>query len=348
MQIYTLSFYTFIKMPNIMFHQDIVLPTKLHVVEENGAKGVYEIEGLYPGYGHTLGNSLRRIILSSLPGVSITAVRIKGADHEFATLDGIKEDVLTILLNLKKVRFALHTGESATVTLKVKESKVVTASSFETTGDVEVTTPDQYIAEVTSKDSELEIELTLAKGVGFVSKEDFTDQEMPIGHILVDAIFSPIRKVNYEVENMRVGDRTDYNLLRVNLETDGSISAKEALESALKIMIDQFKAILDLKELENTKDIAEVEAVIAVDEVVIEDEIDEDERVELLKTRVDTLDFSSRTEKALSNASIRTLGGIVQKTPENLLALDGFGQKSLDEVIDTLATFKLILKDTNK
>lgn len=330
-----------------MFHQDIVLPTKLHLVEEDGAKGIYEIEGLYPGYGHTLGNSLRRIILSSLTGVSITSVKIKGADHEFATLNGIKEDVLTILLNLKKVRFAIHGAENATITLKVKGAQIVDAKSFESTGNVEVTTPDQYIAEVTEKSTSLEIELNLSKGIGFVSKEDFVDQETAIGHIFVDAIFSPIRKVNYEVENMRVGERTDYNLLRINLETDGSMTAKEALESALKIMIDQFRAILDLKEIEAEKEIVLEETVVDLTEQVPEvDPVDEDERVELLKTRVDTLDFSSRTEKALNNASIRTLGGIVQKTPDNLLALDGFGQKSLDEVIDTLATFKLILKDT--
>ena len=329
-----------------MFHQNIVLPTKLNVVKEEGSSGIYEIEGLYPGYGHTLGNSLRRIILSSLPGVSIIAVRIKGADHEFATLDGVKEDVLTILLNLKKVRFSLTSGEEAKIDLKVKGVGVVTAKSFDSNGNVEVTTPDQYIAEITDKSTELEIELTLAKGIGFVSKEDFDNRDTVIGDILVDAIFSPIRKVNYEVENMRVGDRTDYNLLRINLETDGSISAKEALESALKIMIDQFKAILDLKEEEVVEESHSVHEDDSISD--FESDIDEDERVELLKTRVDTLDFSSRTEKALNNANIRTLGGIVQKTRENLLALDNFGQKSLDEVIETLETFKLSLKDDNK
>ncbi len=332
-----------------MFHQDIVLPTKLNVVTEDGAKGIYEIEGLYPGYGHTLGNSLRRIILSSLPGVSIIAVKIKGADHEFATLNGIKEDVLTILLNLKKVRFALHSGEEAKITLKVKGNNIVTAKSFDVTGDVEVTTPDQFIAEITNKTTELEIELTLAKGVGFVSKEDFDGKETSIGNIMVDATFSPIRKVNYEVENMRVGDRTDYNLLRINLETDGSLTAKEALESALKIMINQFRAILDLKEIESEMVQENNDIHDFIEQDPYEPEIiDDDERVELLKTRVDTLDFSSRTEKALNIANIRTLGGIVGKTSENLLTLDGFGQKSLDEVVDTLATFKLSLKDNNK
>lgn len=332
-----------------MFHQDIVLPKKLNVVTEDGAKGVYEIEGLYPGYGHTLGNSLRRIILSSLPGVSITAVKIKGADHEFATLNGVKEDVLTILLNLKKVRFALHTEGETTINLSVKGAKKVTAADFDITGNVEVMNPDQFIGEITAKTGELNIELTLAKGIGFVSKEDFAESKPTVGMILVDAIFSPIRKVNYEVEHMRVGDRTDYNLLRINLETDGSISAKDALEQALGIMIAQFRSILDLKIVEEKQVVSETvsddEGIVRV-ESAPEEVIDEEERVELLKTRIDTLDFSLRTEKSLNEASIRTLGGLVQKTGDDLLALDGFGQKSLEEVEETLTTFKLTLKDS--
>lgn len=334
-----------------MFHQNIVLPKKLNVVQEEGATGVYEIEGLYPGYGHTLGNSLRRIILSSLPGVSIVSVKIKGADHEFATLNGVKEDVLSILLNLKKVRFSLSTEGEATINLSIKGDKKVTAADFETVGGIEVMNPDQYLAEVTAKTGSLDIELTLAKGIGFVSKEDFSDSKPTVGTILVDAIFSPIRKVNYEVEHMRVGDRTDYNLLRINLETDGSISAKEALEQSLHIMITQFRSILDLKHVEEEKVLVsdstkeEDEGIVRVEDVV-EDVVDEEERVELLKTRIDTLDFSSRTEKSLNEASIRTLGGLVQKTGEDLLDLDGFGQKSLEEVEETLSTFKLSLKDS--
>ncbi len=332
-----------------MFNQHIVLPQKLKVVSEDSTKGVYEIEGLYPGYGHTLGNSLRRIILSSLPGVSITSVKIKGADHEFATLSGVKEDVLSILLNLKKVRFALSSDEEVSVTLNVKDAKMVTAADFDTQGGVEVMNPEQYIAEVTAKSAELSIELRLAKGIGFVSKEDFTKEDLEIGHILVDAIFSPIRKVNYEVSNMRVGDRTDYNRLKISLETDGSVSAKEALEASLKIMINQFKSILDLKELEDEKTyhtaLREDMKEGRDDIDFIKDEIDEDEKVELLKTRVDTLDLSSRTEKALSEASIRTLGGVVQKSEADLLALDGFGDKSLEEIKEVLNTFKLSLKD---
>jgi len=331
-----------------MFHQNIVLPKKLNVVQEEGSQGIYEIEGLYPGYGHTLGNSLRRIILSSLPGVSITAVKIKGAEHEFATLNGVKEDVLSILLNLKKVRFSLATDEETVVTLSVKGDKKVTAADFDIVGGVEVMNPEQYIAEVTAKTGTLEIELTLAKGVGFVSKEDFVNSKPTVGTILVDAIFSPIRKVNYDVEHMRVGDRTDYNLLRINLETDGSITAKEALEQSLHIMITQFRSILDLKLVEEKPvivDPIEDEGIVRVENVA-EELYDEEERVELLKTRIDTLDFSSRTEKSLNDASIRTLGGLVQKTGDDLLDLDGFGQKSLEEVEETLTTFKLNLKES--
>jgi DNA-directed RNA polymerase subunit alpha len=332
-----------------MFHQNIVLPKKLNVVTESDSKGVYEIEGLYPGYGHTLGNSLRRIILSSLSGVSITSVKIKGADHEFATLNGVKEDVLTILLNLKKVRFSLASEEEAVLRLSVKGSKHVTAGDFDIAGGIQVMNPEQYIAEVTLKNADLELEITLVKGIGFVSKEDFADPKPTVGSILVDAIFSPIRKVNYEVEHMRVGDRTDYNLLRINLETDGSITAKQALEQALTIMIQQFKSILDLKVIENTKEIVEKveeEGIIRVEKVTEEEGLNDEERVELLKTRIDTLDFSARTGNSLNEASIRTLGGLVQKTEDDLLSLDGFGQKSLEEVTKTLATFKLTLKES--
>jgi DNA-directed RNA polymerase subunit alpha len=335
-----------------MFNQHIVLPQKLKVVSEEGSKGVYEIEGLYPGYGHTLGNSLRRIILSSLPGVSITSVKIKGAAHEFSTLDGVKEDVLTILLNLKKIRFSMTGVDSAIVTISSKGASQITGKDITVSGGIEVMNPDQHIAEVTSKTTEFHAEIAIARGLGFVSKEDFVREPLEIGHILVDAIFSPIRKVNYEVSNMRVGDRTDYNLLQITLETDGSISAKDALESAIGIMINQFRAILDLKELENEKRYRTSlrEEMIGDDEDSDEndfliDEIDEDEKVELLKTRIDTLDLSQRTEKALSEASIRTLGGIVQKTEQDLLALDGFGPKSLQEIKEVLNTFKLSLKD---
>ncbi len=339
-----------------MFQQEIILPSKLNIVEENGPRGTYEIEGLYPGYGHTLGNALRRIILSSLPGVSIIAVRVKGADHEFSTLAGVREDVLSIILNLRKINFRLLAGEEAIVHLHAKGVGVVTAQQFEHGGEVEIANPDQYVAEITTKSGELDIELHLAKGIGYLSKENVPFEGKSIGTIIVDAIFSPIRKVRYEVEDMRVGDRTDYNRLKISIETDGSLSAREALESALQIMLRQIRAILDLKEEENvqrTEEGGEGEYLSTPEHDPVEDDayqddfIDESERVELLKTRIDTLDFSSRTERALSAANIRTLGGLVQKTEDELLAIEGFGKKSLEEVLETLATFKLHLKNDN-
>lgn len=323
-----------------MMSLSIVLPSKLKIVSEDSNLGTYEIEGLYPGYGHTLGNSLRRIILSSIPGCAITQVKIKGADHEFSTLAGVREDVMTILLNLKKVRFQLTGDESATATLSVK-SGVVKASDFETSGQLVVTTPDQYIAEVTGK-AELHIEVVVAKGLGFVSREMLSKEKVDIGTIMTDARFSPIVGCSYDVEDMRVGDRTNYNRLRLSIETDGSIEPKVALEDAMKIMLEQFRAILDLKEIAKAHvEIPAPSLAKAKEEGVA---MDKEDLTEVLKTRIDSLQLSTRTLNALSDAGIRTVGGLIQKTEEGLLELDGFGDKGLNEVKEVLTSYGLSLK----
>ena len=188
----------------------ILLPSKPRVVLEEGNKGVYEIDGLYPGYGHTLGNSLRRIILSSLPGASITSLKIEGVNHEFQAIEGIREDVVVLILNLKKVRFKMASDEPQIVNLEVKGPKVVTAGNIKTGGQVEVLNPDLYITEVTGKVN-LNIEIRVEKGLGFIPKEVMQKEKVDIGTIAVDAIFTPIRRVAYEVENMRVGDKTNHN-----------------------------------------------------------------------------------------------------------------------------------------
>jgi len=208
---------------------NIILPSKLSIVSEEDTKGVYEIDGLYPGYGHTLGNSLRRIILSSLTGAAITSIKIDGVDHEFSVIDGVKEDVITILLHLKQVRFRLNTDEPQTVKLQVKGPKLITASDIETTGQVEILNGDLYIAEVTGKNA-LSIEMTVEKGLGFIPKEMHQKTKNEVGVISLDAIFTPIRRVAYEVENMRVGDKTNHNRLRMTIETDGTLTPREALE----------------------------------------------------------------------------------------------------------------------
>ena len=324
-----------------MMSQSIVLPSKLKIVSEDAYKGVFEIEGLYPGYGHTLGNSLRRIVLSSIPGAAITQVKIKGADHEFSTLAGVKEDVITIILNLKKVRFQLSGDEPATAKL-VAKGGVVTAKDFETSGQLVVTSPDQYIAEVTGKGSDLTIEVVVSSGMGFVPREMLSKEKVDIGTIMTDARFSPIVGASYDVEDMRVGDRTNYNRLRMTIETDGSVSPKDALEQSIKIMLEQFRAILDLKEVALMKPV-EPEVMIT-EEAEEESPLSKEDLTEILKTRIDSLQFSTRTLNALSDAGIRTVGGLIQKTEDGLLELDGFGEKGLSEVKEVLTNYGLSLK----
>ncbi|MEX2052507.1 MAG: DNA-directed RNA polymerase subunit alpha [Candidatus Paceibacterota bacterium] len=319
----------------------IIMPSKPRVVVEEGNKGVFEIDGLYPGYGHTLGNSLRRIILSSLPGASVTSIKIEGISHEFSTMDGIKEDVIVIILNLKKIRFKMLSDEPQTVTLSIKGPKEITASDIKTGGQVEILNPELHIAEVTGKVN-LNIELHIEKGLGFISKENFQKEKVDIGTIAVDAIFTPIRRVAYEVENMRVGDRTNHNRLRISIETDGTLTPREALSQSIEIMINQLKAIIDFKEPEVVETPEEKKSLKAEDK---DEEKKSEDFSDVLKTRTDTLDLSTRTLNALSAANIRTLGGLARKKREDLLEIEGIGEKGITEIKKVLGKYGLNLKE---
>lgn len=318
-----------------MADHTILLPSKPKIVSEEGLSGVYEIEGLYPGYGHTLGNSLRRIILSSLPGVAITSVKISGVSHEFSVIDGVKEDVITILLNLKKVRMRFSTDEAQTLTLKIKGDKEVTAADIELPGQVEILNPDQHIATITDKSTTLEIEMRAEKGLGFIQKDVLQKERVDIGFIALDAIFTPIRRVSYEVENMRVGDRTDFNKLKLSIETDGTISSNDALTKSIEIMINQLKAIIGFKEEE-----VPMSAMPTTDDSGMRSDLDP----EILKTRVESLDLSSRTQNALNNGNIRTLGGLARKKEKDLLEIEGLGSKGIQEIKKALGEFGITLK----
>ncbi len=320
-----------------MIDYTILLPSKPRVISEEGERGVFEIDGLYPGFGHTLGNSLRRIILSSLPGVAITAVKIAGVSHEFSVIEGVKEDVVTILLNLKKVRMRFSTDEPETLYLKVKGEKVVKASDLEVPGQVEILTPDEVIATITGKNTVLDMEIKAEKGLGFMPKEMIEKSRVDIGTIALDGIFTPIRRASYEVENMRVGDRTDFNKLRMTIETDGTVSASVALSSAIEIMINQLKAIVGFRE----------------DEPIVKEKSAREDRdpatkasvdPEVLKTRVESLDISPRTRGALSLANIRTVGGLARKKERDLLEIAGLGEKGIQEIKKALGEFGIILK----
>ena len=321
---------------------NIIMPSKPRIVLEEGNKGVFEIDGLYPGYGHTLGNSLRRIILSSLPGASVTSVKIDGVTHEFQTMDGIKEDIIVVILNMKKIRFKMLSDEPQTVTLSIKGPREVLAGDIKTGGQVEILNPEMHIAEVTGKIN-LNIEINIEKGLGFISKEVFQKDKVDVGTIAVDAIFTPIRRVSYEVENMRVGDKTNHNRLRIAIETDGTLSAREALSNSIEIMINQLKAIIDFKEPEEEEPINKKAA--KEEEGALKEEKKGSDVADILKTRTDTLDLSTRTLNALSGANIRTLGGLARKKREDLLEVEGIGEKGISEIKKVLHKFGLNLKE---
>lgn len=319
-----------------MLETNVSLPSKPRIVKEENFYGIYEIDGLYPGYGHTLGNSLRRIILSSLPGAAITHVKIEGVKHEFDTMAGVKQDVITMLLNLKRVRLALHGEGPVTFSLKKTGLGVITAADLDAPSQIEILSPEQVIAEITDKATTLEMEVTVEQGMGYVAREVHQKEKVDIGAIALDAVFTPIRRANYEVENMRVGDRTDYNRLRLFVETDGTLTARAAVEQAIEIMVHQLKAVIGFQDKSEPEP-----ATIASAAVTDTAEPDPD----VLKTRIETLDLSTRTLSALEEASIRTVGGLVKKKKDDILALDGIGPKGVEEIESLLNTIGVSFAD---
>ena len=311
----------------------ITLPSKPRIVSEEEMQGVYEIDSLYPGYGHTLGNSLRRIILSSLPGATVTQVKIENVAHEFATIEGMRETVMEILLNLKRVHFVLHGDEAQTISLSAKGSTEVTAGNFKLPSQVEIRNPDQHIADLSGKAS-LELEATIERGLGYVPREVLTNEKVDIGTIALDATFTPIRRVNYEVENMRVGDRTDFNRLRILIETNGTVTPREALEKSIEIMIHQLKAVIGFQE----------ESLPESVNAPLEESRGATATAGATKVKLADLGLSTRITSALEDAGIKSAAGLARKTPSALKELDGIGEKAVGEISEALAGFGLTLK----
>ncbi len=319
-----------------MLETNVALPSKPRAVKEEEYSGVFEIDGLYPGYGHTLGNSLRRIILSSLPGAAITQVKIEGVEHEFSTIDGVREDVVTILLNLKRIRLGMHGEGPLVISLKGAGPKVITGADLTLPSQITILNPDQKIAEITDKAAKLNMEITVEHGLGYVPREIHKKEKVDIGTMALDAVFTPIRRVNYEVENMRVGDRTDYNRLRISIETDGTLTPREALEESIEIMVHQLKAIIGFQE-----STVESEPAPASEIEAQASELDSD----ILKTRIETLDLSARVLGSLEEANIRTVGGLVRKKKDDILSLDGMGPKGVEEIEAILEKMGTSLKE---
>ncbi len=310
----------------------ITLPSKPRVVSEEGLQGVYEIDSLYPGYGHTLGNSLRRIILSSLPGAAITSVKIEDVAHEFATIDGVRESVMELLLNLRRVHFVLHGDEGQTVKLSVKGPGKITAGDFTLPSQVTISNPEAYLCEISGKNG-FELEATIERGLGYVAREQLTKEKVDIGTIALDATFTPIRRVNYEVENMRVGDRTDFNRLRILIETNGTLTPREALEKSIEIMIHQLKSVIGFQEEAAASESSDM--MLGATPVLGKDPS---------KLKVDELEIATRTATALAEGGIKSVAGLIRKSASALKELDGIGDKAVTEITEALEKLGLELK----
>ncbi|MCD6232824.1 DNA-directed RNA polymerase subunit alpha [bacterium] len=297
----------------------IPLPSQLKLVKKEGNKAIFEILGLYPGYGVTIGNSLRRVLLSSLEGAAITQVKIKGASHEFSTLPGVLDDVVLILLNLKKLCFKLHTSEPQKGILNVKGERVVRGKDFKLPLGVEIVNPEERITTLTSKSAHLEIEVQIEKGVGYSQVEKREISQKTIGVIPIDAIFTPVRRVAFRVENMIVGKRMDFEKLRIEIETNGVITPKFALQQASDILIKHFSFICN--NLEEKK----VQPSKSLQKEVKKENVKK-------KTKLEDLKISQRTLNALKENKIATLEALSRKSEKELLELKGLGEKGLKEI----------------
>ncbi len=299
---------------------------------ENNNYGKFELEPLERGFGTTIGNALRRVMLSSMPGSAIVAFKIDGVMHEFQTIEGIVEDVATIVLNLKGVVVRNNSNELKTVTLSVNEEKVVTAADIVCDADVEIINPEHVIATV-SKGGKLDMELIIANGRGYVPSNEnkVYAENNKIGFIPIDAIYSPIERISYEVESARVGQDASYDKLILNVHTKGSIRPEEAVALGAKILIEHFNVLTELSE------IADMTGIMTAKQ--------EDSKLKKLETSIDDLDFSVRAYNCLKRAGINTLGDLTEKSELEMMKIRNLGKKSLKEVIDKIKDMGLKFRE---
>lgn len=330
---------------------DIPFPAKPKIIKKEGNFGVFEIENLYPGYGITLGNALRRVILNSIPGSAITSIKIKAASNEFSTISGVLEDVIEIILNIKQIRVKLIGDESQKIYLKAKGVSEVKAGQIEAPSQVEIINKDQHIAGLTDKKAELEIEMLVEKGLGYEPVERRHKEKLEVGTIALDAIFTPIRKVNFESEDMIVGDRADFNRLIVNIETDGSLTPFDAFNKGIEILVNQFGQLLSelpekitvmpklIEKEEEKKSKKET-----LQEVVVKKKTKSSAEDDFSEQSVRVLGLSSRMTNALLEAKIKTVAKLLKKKEKMLLEITGIGEKGVEEIKEKLSEIKLSLK----
>jgi len=311
--------------------RDFQIPTKAEVDKETltATYGRFTAEPFERGFGTTVGNSLRRVLLSSLTGAAIVSVKIEGVLHEFSTIPGITEDVTDIILNVKKIRLKLHADKTKTIRLRKKGPGVAKAGDIEHDGDIELLTPDLHLATL-DKGAMLDMEMIVKKGRGYVPAERNKDEEMEIGVIPVDALYSPVTRVNYLVENARVGRMTDYDKLILEIWTDGSISPEDSLSAAALIVRGHLDIFINVKDMEET-----------ISRPMASESITESNK-NLLRS-VNELELSVRAANCLKNANIKTIADLVQKTEADMLRTKNFGKKSLNEIKEILTEMGLSL-----
>jgi DNA-directed RNA polymerase subunit alpha len=301
----------------------IQLP-ELKTIREDGNKSTFAIEPLYSGYGMTLGNSLRRVILSSLGGAAVTAVKIDSAAHEFSTIEGVKEDVVQIILNLKKLRFRVFSEEPQFLVLTATGKGEVTAAQIKTTSDVEIVNTDQLIATLDNAKAKLGMEIKVEKGRGYVPVESREAEKLEVGMIAVDALYSPVQRVRYSVENTRVGQMTDLDKLVLEVETDGTIPPAEAVRQAAEILVEHFQVVAggDVAEHGQSSSSSASDSSSA-------------------KINIEEINLSPRTTNALINNEVKTVGALLKLSDTELRELKGFGSKAYEEVKDKIAELGL-------
>ncbi|MGI6036796.1 MAG: DNA-directed RNA polymerase subunit alpha [Limnochordia bacterium] len=306
---------------------------KIECLEKGTSYGRFKVEPLERGYGITLGNSLRRILLSSLPGAAVTSIRIDGVLHEFSTIPGVVEDTTDIILNLKELVVKIHGDEEVLARIEATGPGEVTGAAIEVGSEVEILNPDLHIATL-DEGAELNMELTLRRGRGYVPAEKLKEGDQPIGTVPVDALFSPVRKVNFQVEDTRVGQITDYDRLILDVWTDGSIAPDEAVSLAAKILTEHLRLFIDLTD--------------PVDDVEIMVEKEEEEKDRVLEMTVEELDLSVRSYNCLKRAGINTVEELIRRTEADMMKVRNLGKKSLQEVKEKLAALGLLLRQPDE
>lgn len=311
---------------------------KIEIVEisDDNKYGKFVVEPLERGYGTTLGNSLRRIMLSSLPGTAVTHVKIKGVLHEFSSIPGVKEDVTEIVMNIKSLVIKNNslTNEPKQAYIDVAGDCVVRASDIHVDGDIEIINPDLVIANLSGPDARLEMELTIDNGRGYVGSDKNKEADAPIDVIAIDSIYTPVERVNLTVQNTRVGQVTDYDKLTLDVFTNGAIAPDEAVSLAARVLVEHLNLFVDLSE--NAKSV----------DVMVESVTDEKEKV--LEMNIDELELSVRSYNCLKRAGINTVEELINKTPEDMMKVRNLGRKSLDEVLAKLKELGLSLNDSEE